>query len=781
MAHKASDLWECSSPEGGTPTHRPQPAVKTFARSVAPLSSPQKIMLQGQRDVKTVAGDDFPTLQAVEKELDAGLSALTETLAEHDKQVMSQEESLLAITREAHKWRKRAAELEAELVSHRAESGDKIANAMREVDAVRKLHRVELDEARQGRHAAEIQFQKLVIDYDECRQQLVMARKQLAELEHQREEMGIAFSSLQQRLQHRDREVNQQQSASSQDHQLARQKLESLRGKFDGLERLCDDLRREKDDVEKQARQALLELHDLRSKKDNRALVDVQEVYEKEQQVLRLEEQLQSAHLNNARLLRLMAEVPELHDIIRFNEVTQDFVFVGYNSLLGEQDVPADALVPPRGLEEDISCRAAAAEARSGRPVTGGAFGVIAGVGGTRNSLLRSSARSSGALFAGVPNAMRHLHDAIRDENHALHRNGIKLSDAATSSSSTGAGVLPPPSNNLVECKSHERYYWIPRAALVEAQDFREAYFPRLSLKVFFPFLVRLNQIWRQKQSAMCRDRSKERSVSVRKTRSASLPSHRREDYEQETARRMELDMVAKELDSLRREVRLRVSSKVAQQLCKQYDTVARLQISKRVLLEQKLEDLSNLHNHTLADRAPETVTMQAHLRTLSDTARSLSHHIASKLIGASSDIRRFVASLEAAATRSAVMHNGVVSATVVRQLMDCIKDFASEVKTEAGVTTDSLRRIADAAERAATEVPPIGYVMEPRDDNGGQVMHKHGGSARVFAPRKAHSAGDLKEPFDDDDCAGQQRHRVHAYDDLVDDDVAERLASRKY
>lgn len=741
----ADPLWECSSPDS-TPTKGGPTADTT--RSNQPLAHPTLDSLN-RSDLypapkrtaalpsRHVAPEDLPDIQDAERMLDAGRSALQETLLQHEKEVMTREETLLAITREAKQYRQKIQTLESAVDALRREKEESAAKATREIESLCRLHRAEVEACQNARHSAEMQLQKLMIDFDETKQQLVIAKRQNRDLETQRDEMNAALAAFQRRLQQREADVENRNTNSQHEAQASRQKLDALRGKFDTLERLCDALRKEKDDMERQARQSLMELHELRSKKDHRVLVDVNEVHAKEQQVLRLEEQLQAAHLGNARLLRLMAECSELHDIIRFNEVTQDFVFVGYHALLptAADGVDGNALLPPAGADDDeVRVRLACHEARGRRPATGGAFGIVGGAShGSKNAFLRDT-----PPLSGVPNAMRHLNDAIQDENRFLHQTGVHLSAAPVS-----PVAAPLPSNNLVECKSHEKYYWIPRAVLVEAQDFKEAYFPRLSLQVFFPFLVRINQIWRQREQHLVREAKRRASSSVRSTSAsgrALAPSKgdRREDYERTTARRLEEDIIAKELESIRREVRLRVSSKTALQLCKQLESIARHQIAKRASVEMELEELAAIHQHTLADRAPQTVAMQSHLRTMSDTARSLSFHVSSKLGGASSDIRRFVSSLEAAAVRSSAMTDGVVSATVVRQLMACIKDFADEVKTESMVTTESLRRIADAAERAATDVPPVGYRLPTgRDD-------KH-----------------------DVDAAGRA---ASAYDDLVDD-----------
>lgn len=735
--------YECSSPDR-SPTTRNTSIPSFEAAAAGALHSTTQHRLPEPLNLSVEEAREFPQLAEVERRLAAERHTLRETLEDHDLQVMTQEEALLVLTREVATWKQKSLELQSQVNILRKEKEAASRTALDQIDILRASHHRELDEVRLARATVESQLQRLMIDYDDAKSQRDVARHRHRDLEERNEDMRAQLEAIHRRTSATDLQVRADATQRSKDRDATQHSLATMRSKFDSLERLCENLRKEKDSIEKQARESLLELQTMRCKQQHGVLVDIKQLNNKEQELMRKDEELQAAHLNNARLLRLMAECPELHDIIRFNEVTQDFVFVGYQGL---GDVPsgddlARALELKPGLSEADVLKSNLQDLRNGgtggvggnsarRRHTGGAFGVVGGgVVGSKNAKLAGGAPPMSA----VPNAMRHLHDAILEENAYLHSSGTRLSEVPLR---PFEGSMAPPSNNLLECKSNEKFYWIPRTVLEEAQEFKSAYFPKLSLGIFFPFLVRMNVIWRKRELHLVSEakRTAEQALASTRRRSASA---KRASYEERNAQRLEDDAVSKELDSLKREVRLRVSSRAAQEVCKQYDVVARMQVRRSVELQGRLEKLIEIHHQTLADRAPETLTMQSHLRAVSETCRSLSIHVGSKLCGSSNDIKRFVVSLEGTTARSAVAQSGLVSATLVTQLIKCVKEFATEVHTEATVTQDSLRRIADASEKAASEPGPAAYDLNERDDDTNRIY----------------------------------RHRIGAYDDLEDEDV---------
>ncbi|CUE68569.1 Hypothetical protein, putative [Bodo saltans] len=708
---KRQNDYECSSPDR-SPTTRNASVPSFEAASAAAVHNLSQHRLPDQLNLSLEEAREFPQLAEVERRLVAERQVLRTTLEDHDLQVMTQEEALLVLTREVATWKQKSLELQSQVNILRKEKDSASRTALDQIDMLRASHHRELDEVRMGRANTESQLQRLMIDYDDTKSQRDVARQRLRDLEERNEDMRAQLEAINRRSATTDAQLRADKAHRVKDHDATQHNLASLRGKFDSLERLCENLRKEKDSIEKQARESLLELQTMRCKQQHGVLVDIKQLNNKEQELMRKDEELQSAHLNNARLLRLMAECAELHDIIRFNEVTQDFVFVGYQGLgdvLSGDDLSRALELKPGMSEADV-LKSNLQDLRNGggsnrRAVTGGSFGVVGGsASGSKNAVLTSTRFGGSAPpMSAVPNAMRHLHDAILEENEYLHKSGTRLSDVPLR---PFEGSMAPPSNNLVECKSNEKYYWIPRTVLEEAQEFKAAYFPKLALGIFFPFLVRMNVIWRKREQHLVSEakRNAEQAAASSRRRSTSA---KRASYEEKNAQRLEDDVVSKELDSLRREVRLRVSSRAAQEVCKQYDVVARMQVRRAVELQERLEKLISVHHQTLAERAPETLTMQTHLRAVSETCRSLSIHVGSKLCGSSNDIKRFVVSLEGTTARSAVAQSGLVSATLVTQLIKCVKEFASEVHTEATVTQDSLRRIADASEKAATEPGP--------------------------------------------------------------------------
>jgi hypothetical protein len=326
-----------------------------------------------------------------------------------------------------------------------------------------------------------------------------------------------------------------------------------------------------------------------------------------------------------------------------------------------------------------------------------------------------------------MPDAMKHLKDAIVTENEFLQRHSISLASQGL--------------EDLLQCKQNEKFYWIPRGVFAEAQKFKSAYFPKLQLEFFFPFLVRLNEVWKRREAHLLRESKLQHRQKNQSTA--------RIQYERSQTSEMQDDAVMKEIDALRREVRLRVSSKAAIHLFQFYERLVKNQVLRRRELEHRLNEVTTLHNHMLADRAPEVIGMQSSLRIVGDTARALAAHLGQKLVGSCSDMRRFLSSLESASLRNLQSPPNVVSSAVVKQLLNCMTEFAEEVMMESQATSDSLRRIADAAERGATDPPPLSSRIPPSDD-------------------------DREEMF-----SQKPNGRIDLYDDLVDDDVAARVERR--
>jgi hypothetical protein len=473
--------------------------------------------------------------------------------------------------------------------------------------------------------------------------------------------------------------------------------LRAMQAKFDSLDGQCASLRRERDALDQQARQAQLELHEVRAKRDNRVLVDVRELQLKEQECLRLDEEVVAAHMTNIRLLRIMSESAELRNIIAFNDISKEFVFVGYQLDEAEKHT------------SDVRRRNRKAE-------TGGDFGIVSGNSRPSKNVLLSDGAAAGAL--------RQLHDAITDENAFIRRRHVDVSATGT--------------DQLMNLKT-EMDFWIPHGAFVEGQKFRAEFMPSVPASIFYPLFVRLNKLWRERMTSR---------INAAKT-DAAVRRHSQGDRDRLMIKERDggsaVDEAAtRELMLLRREVRAKVSSKAALHLFACYDQLAREALRRRAELESQFSNLASVHNQTLSSKAPEAINMQFHLRTIAETSQSLAAHVSQKLVGASSDIRRFLTSLEDATTQGPNATSSV-STTVLRQVVACSKDFAEEVRQEAQVTSDSLKRLSEVAERAANAAVP--FAPPPEGAGGAKKLHHQG---RGFSAAST---------------------RFGAFDDLVDDD----------
>ena len=473
--------------------------------------------------------------------------------------------------------------------------------------------------------------------------------------------------------------------------------LRSLQSKFDSLDGQCATLRRERDALDQQARQAQLELHEVRAKRENRVLVDVKELQLKEQECMRLDEEVVAAHMNNIRLLRIMSESTELRHLVGFNDISKEFIFVGYQLLEADRHAAESA---------DIMSR------KHRKHETGGEFGIVGGQTRPSKNVLLNDHVASGGL--------RQLHDAIIDENAFIRRRRIDVS-------ATGG-------EQLMNLKT-EMDFWIPHGAFVEGQKFRNEYLPSVPASVFYPLFVRLNKLWRERMAS--RINAAKTDATVRRNTNADRQLIKARDPG-------ELDEAAmRELLLLRREVRAKVSSKAALQLFSCYEQLARDALRRRSEVECQYSNLARVHNQTLSSKAPEAINMQFQLRTIAETGRSLAAHVSQKLVGASSDVRRFLTSLEDATTHGPNA-NATVSTTVLRQVVACAKDFSEEVKQEAQVTSDSLKRLSELAERSANDA----VTLMPTNEVHGGTKLRRGVESTSAAPRY----GAFDDLIDDDD-----------------------------
>ncbi|KAI5686342.1 hypothetical protein MNV84_02898 [Leishmania braziliensis] len=393
-----------------------------------------------------------------------------------------------------------------------------------------------------------------------------------------------------------------------------------------------------------------------------------------------LREEVEAVRLSMARLLRLMSEVPTMSDYLRWNELSSEFVFLGYptryfdtshrgrgtsspspnwrtgsrgTSPRQQQRSPARHRATAVAAGDDISFdKPGPSSHSSGCYQDANVSGISAGDTGVEDGVYAGVAASLSKNVWLNGRWAQEMISIIAAENNFTRLKRIKLLELEEAAQ---LSEQLPSARDVLECRQPEHHYWIPYAVFMEAQTFKNKYYPKLpAMSHFSPFLIQLNKIWRsklqdrlrvmqqqqqQQQHSQARRRATDENRFASRTRTrerdvgdqgsssvsrltsrctvASMPNPG-ELFSEWARQEARVDDIHAEHHRLRREVRLHVSSQKSLQLFRLYDELVR---GAHQTLSEVLRLAENLYDSASAQRVSES---EERKRTASSTLREI-------------------------------------------------------------------------------------------------------------------------------------------------------------
>ncbi|KAK7197597.1 hypothetical protein NESM_000710300 [Novymonas esmeraldas] len=584
-----------------------------------------------------VADSLLRRMQSKEKEFDKKIHQIHHTFQNAGEQLVARDNIIVRLQDELAGLRAEAARLPKEYQAREEKLLLRVDTMMTELAAEQKR-------AHDARYAAEAEVQAL-------RGSLHAAEQQLAQQQHLSDDLLRQLRASDKTLQ----EERQRFTAGLADSRAAYDaKLHELQRSFRTTEKQLAKSRSrleeaERDRCQHQARLLEMEMNGRRQLSSEvgktRELLADQEA---------MREEVEAVRLSMARLLSLMGEVPALADYLRWNELTSEFVFLGYPSRYfntshsggGRRQTTSRSpgrRAGSRGASPSRRQRSPAAARLRRRRAS-----ASAGDDGSLNDGPEQSASFSyhqldasvsglsvgdtgidDGIYGGVAASLsknvwlngrwaQEMMSIIAAENNFTRLKRIKLLEMEEAAQ---LSEQLPSARDVLACRQPEHHYWIPYAVFVEAQRFKNKYYPKLpAMSHFSPFLIQLNKIWRarlqdrlrvqqhthhqqeqQKQLQQQHSHAYSRHGTVEKSRLSSRTRSRgsgatgEQRYSEAsrlsscgigtpvtaspeallsewTRQEARVDEIHAEHHRLRREVRLHVSSQKALQLFRLYD-----------------------------------------------------------------------------------------------------------------------------------------------------------------------------------------------------------------
>ncbi|TPP39983.1 hypothetical protein CGC21_25685 [Leishmania donovani] len=438
-------------------------------------------------------------------------------------------------------------------------------------------------------------------------------------------------------------------------------KLSELQRTFRSMEKQVAKSQSRLEDMEKdrcQQQAKLLELELSGRRRISSETVKAKELLT-ENEALR--DEVEAVRLSMARLLRLMSEVPVLSDYLQWNELSSEFVFLGYptryfdtshrgrgtSSLSPSRRTGSHGASPARrraaavAAGDDMSFdRPGPSSHSSGYYQDTNVSGISAGDTGVEDGVYAGVAASLSKNVWLNGRWAQEMISIISAENNFTRLKRIKLLELEEAAQ---LSERLPSARDVLECRKPEHHYWIPYAVFMEAQKFKNKYYPKLpAMSHFSPFLIQLNKIWRAKlqdrlrimqqqnynqpqqpsqarRSATAESRFASRArtregnlddqgssaVSRLTSRGCVAPLPRPGELFSEWARQeARMDEIHAEHHRLRREVRLHVSSQKGLQLFRLYDELVR---GAHQTLGEVLRLAEDLYDSAMAQRVSES------------------------------------------------------------------------------------------------------------------------------------------------------------------------------
>lgn len=462
-------------------------AMETTATTAAPQSGYAHYVVEMESRDAPIADAVLQRVQATERAFDHKIHEIHDTFQNAGEQLVARDKIIARLQDELNALRMEAAKVPKDYQAREQQLLRRMQTVMddlrEERERTMEMHQKSVAEMRQLRNAVEVAERRAIQQQqtaDSLMEQLRSSDKALYDLKHSYaddlEKNRYAYES-------KLREV--QLEASAAEKKLARVKA------------MYQDVEKDRSDVHARLLEADLSASQWKSSEATKA------------RALRVENQtlkddVEASRLSIARLLHLMSEVPAFANYLRWNEMESEFVFLGYPTRYfpltqtgrgsrsggpggnSEGTTSVERRAFNRSRSQYSPRRHEASSGRGGGGETGVDDGVYGGVPPSASKNMWLNGR-----FA------QQLMEIIASENNYTRLKRIKILELEE------AGQLSdqlPTARDVLECRRPEYDYWVPYEVFSEAQKFKNKFYPKLpAMSHFYPFLIRLNKIWRAK------------------------------------------------------------------------------------------------------------------------------------------------------------------------------------------------------------------------------------------------------------------------------------------
>lgn len=448
-------------------------------------------------------------MQHKEREFDAKIHVIHDTFQNAGEQLVMRDSIIAQLQEELADLRRESDRIPAEYQAREQKLLLRVESMMREL-------REEQTRTKQHRHTADDEAKRLRAARTTADQQLAQQQRVSDDLLRQLRASDKALH-----------EAKVKHAAALQEgRQVYEQKLAEVERAYHSVEKELVKARvrgedAERDRAEGQAR--LLE-HEMEKRRWHTSESHKAKALAMEKTAL--QEEVEAVRLSMARLLHLLADVPAMANYLQWNELSSEFVFLGYptryfaNGAV-QQSRHASRHTSPPARRRAGAAATTAAEGDQQRSGSGGHES-----GGVRRfspatpqptpaALYYHDVNVSGGSFAetgvddgvyaGVASSLsknvwlngrwaQQMMDIIAAENNFTRLKRIKLLELEEAAQ---LSEQLPSSRDVLEGRKPEQDYWIPYAVFTEAQRFKNKYYPKLpAMSHFYPFLIQLNKIW---------------------------------------------------------------------------------------------------------------------------------------------------------------------------------------------------------------------------------------------------------------------------------------------
>ncbi|KAF8276375.1 hypothetical protein TcBrA4_0131630 [Trypanosoma cruzi] len=412
---------------------------------------------------------------------------------------------------------------------------------------------------------------------------------QLQKQEEQKQGMLRTLSPNVVSLEERERERRKREQYSAN--------LRALQEEVQALEQRYSITRNEKNALDDENYALRSKLEAIQEEIETRVAGAVKAMQSHVDQKRELEAEVLATRLGMARLLRLLSEVPEMRRYLRVTAIDDDMLFTGYTLAAVTSDRKA--------ISENAGHPHYQRRRNGGFSTLAVGTGVDDGVYGGSLMPWSSNIYLNGKWY-------RKLQEIIDDENNFLRSRKIcigDLEDAARCGRGGGDGPPRlPPASDVLKGRQNDKDFWIPYAVFVEAQKFKNRYFPALSYECFYPFLIAVNHVWNEKTK---------RRVAIETRRRLYLQQQKQEQEKRHRAAKEQTDDVLhsndclrqmsssalsfqQQLQQLRHEVRRRVTGKNSLELFHAYDYLIKCALKHLLEVQEEHAALLKRHQYSL-------------------------------------------------------------------------------------------------------------------------------------------------------------------------------------